>query len=253
MDPRIIVKPSEMMSFFTELRQALDVEKPVDGSDTRYWDQVDTWKSWSRSKQMPRERLRDAQSTESIGDEGHVSHEQVVKLLATTACTTLREIANLSKDRRLNEFEKLGPIAIPGNMKQIFDRVGNRLDRDEGIGAIRDELRLMHFSINRGRVEEGRRISTVADVIEKVTLSLEKDASRQYDEATTNTGDFAMRTEQPAPKESELEKDSDGNVNMQGTSDLDLPTLVEQQLRELKRVDHDAFNEIVKRVLFEKP
>ena len=32
---------------------------------------------------------------------------------------------------------------------------------------------------------------------------------------------------------------------MQGTSGLDLPTRVEQQLRELKKVDHDTFNEII--------
>jgi hypothetical protein len=163
MDPRIVVKPSEVMSFFTELRQALDVEKLIHGPDARCWNHVDTWKSWNRSKQTPRKHLRDTQSTESFGDEQHVSHEQVVELLATTTYTILREITNLSKDHLLEEFEKLGPIAMPGNTEQIFDRVGNRLDRDSGDKAIRDGLRLMLVSINRGRTEEGRRISKAAD------------------------------------------------------------------------------------------
>jgi hypothetical protein len=71
---------------------------------------------------MSREHSRDIRWTQSTDEKGHVSHEQVIQLLATTTYTTLQEILNLSKDHILEESEKLGLITMPGNIEQAFSQ-----------------------------------------------------------------------------------------------------------------------------------
>ena len=178
---------SEVTNFFVDLRQALDVEKYIHGANNPYWKAVDITRCYIRAVQAPREYAVPHKSTELIGPAPHVTHDQVIELLATTTVNTLREISQLSLDHTLNEFRNLGVFAMPGSVDQIFERLGSRLDVESGNEAIRDLCRYLLVCMNEGRRKEGMRIDKVANFLETVTSGLFTDASRRNGDLTNST------------------------------------------------------------------